>query len=261
MGYYSYGNYNKRSSVSSKLYIATIIGVITFSLAKCGAQLTSNRDNIDTEKSFNFIIDYNGEGTSIVKVDSYSDYRGETVEFRTQDGLQVLSGLHSSEIMYATSYEDAYQRALQLTGGNPDKVYSYDLSQGLDVQVDENKTWNKNFFNLNYNFDYAITETDNGVIITNISTWRDWDDDDKVQFVDASGNIYLTTYMSTKLVNSEYASEDSIYEYALSLAGSEDRITGDIDKETKKVKKLVKKYEPNQIEMVNNDTDYSEDYE
>ena len=245
MGYYS----NKKGylsylPLSAKIYIATIVGVITLSLTKCGAQLTSNRDNIDTEKSFNFIIDYNGEGTSIVKVDSYSDYRGETVEFTTQDGLQVLSGLHHCEIMYATSYEVAYQRALQLTGGNPDKIYSYDLSQGLDVDVDDSKTWNKNFFNLNYNFDYAITETDNGIIITNISTWRDWNEDDKVQFVDADGNIYLTTYMTTKLVNSEYAPEDAIYEYALSLAGSEDRISGDIDKETKKVKKLVKEYEP-----------------
>lgn len=259
MGYYSY----RKSStpVSVKLYIAAIIGVATLSLTKCSSQLSSNRDNIDTEKCFNFIIDYNGEGTSIVKVDSYSDYKGASLEFKTQDGLQILTGLHSSEAMYAASYDMAYERALKLTGGNADKIFSYDLSQGLDVQVDEVKAWNKNFFNLNYDFDYAITETDNGVIITNISSWRDWDDDDKVQFVDADGNIYLTTYMSTKFVNSEYASEESVYQYALSLAGSEDRISGDINQESKKVKRLIKKYDPIENELIISNYDNNDEFE
>ena len=85
----------------------------------------------------------------------------------------------------------------------------------------------------------SITETADGVVITNISTWRDWDDDDKVQFVDADENISLTTYLSTKLVNSEYTTKEAVYQFALSLAGSEDRIFGDVDHESKKINKKI----------------------
>ena len=246
--YYSYRDTG--ASVSSKVYIGILTGVLGLTLVKCGAQLTSNRDNLDTEKSFNYIIDYNSEGTSIVKVDSYSDYRGESVEFATQDGLQVLTGIHKAEVLYAKSYEEAYQRALELTGGDSSKITSYDITRGLDPEVDGSKAWNKNFFNLNYDFDFAITETDKGVVITNISRWRDWDDDDKVQFVDEDDNIYLTTYMSTKLVNSKNASEEAVYDYALTLAGSEERISGDVDKENRKVRKLIKTYNPVENEVI-----------
>ena len=246
--YYSYRDTG--ASVSGKVYVGILVGVLGLTLVKCGAQLTSNRDNLDTEKSFNYVIDYNGEGTSIVKVERYSDYRGESVEYMTQDGLQVLTGIYKAEVLYAKSYEEAYQRALELTGGDSSKITSYDITRGLDPKVDGSKGWNKNFFNLNYDFDFAITETDNGVVITNISRWRDWDEDDKVQFVDENDNIYLTTYMSTKLVNSKNASEEAVYEYALTLAGSEDRLSGDIDKENRKVKRLIKTYNPVENEVI-----------
>ena len=231
---------NYGGDIETKAYIATFLVLLSIGAVSCAAKLKGNRDNIDTEKSFNFMIDYNGKGTSLTIMSRYSDYSGQTVEFTTQDGLKVLAGLNNAEIMYAHTYKEAYARALELAGGNPDDITSYDAMQGLSVYVNGEKTWNRKFINLNYDFDYAITETDNGVIITNISTWRDWDDDDKVQFVDADGNVYLTTYTRAKLLNSENADEQAVYQYALSLAGSEDRLFGDIDKENHKALRLVR---------------------
>lgn len=216
-----------------------VLVALAVGLAKCGSKLGSNRDNIDTEKAFNFIIDHNQKGISLVKIDSYSNYKGQTVEFTTQDGLQVLSGIDYSELMFAKTFDEAMNRALLLAGDKGEEVISYDMNRNLDTSVDGEKNWNKNFLNLNYDFNYAITETENGVVITNISTWRDWEDDDKVQFVDEEGNVYVTTYTNTKLINSKYANEEAVYQYALSLAGSEDRIFGDIDKENQKSLKLI----------------------
>ena len=224
-----------------------VVGIIGLSIRSCGAKLTSNRDNLDTEKAFDYVIDYKGEGTSITKINSYSDYAGQTSEIITQDGLHILTGLTDAELVNVDSYEEAYNRALELSGQNEDKISSYDQLRGLDYEPYEDNVWNKIYFNMNYDFDYAITETDDGVIVKNIKTWRDWDDDDKVQFIDMDGHVYLSSYDNTSLVNSITINEegesiqlpDAVYDYALSVAGSEERLYGDIDKEKAKV--LVKK--------------------
>ena len=248
MSYYS--NYSNDDSFVEGLPAFMLFCLLVIvCLTQCNAKNHSNRDNSDTEKIFNFFVDYNEEGTAVVKINGYSGYDGDTVEFITQDGLQVLTGLCHSELMRATSYEKAYQRALTLAGGNDKKVISYDLNQGLNVNVEDEYTWNKNNFNLNYDFDYAITETEYGVVVTNISTTniskrRDLEDDDKVQFVDSDGIVHFTTFTSTSLLNSLYADEGCVYQYALSLAGSENRLFGDVDLSKHKAKRLVKKYIP-----------------
>ena len=226
----------------------TLIGTIAYTLRSCGAQLSSNRDNFDLEKTFDYVIDYKGEkGTSITKINRYSDYEGQSSEIITQDGLHILTGLTNSELVNVSSYEEAYNRALELSGGQEDEITSYDQLRELDYEPFDSNEWNKKYFNFNYDFDYAITESSDGVIVKNIRTWRDWDSDDKVQFIDMDGNVYLSTFDNTSLVNSSITNEegeelqlsDAVYDYALSLAGSEERLYGDVDKEKGKV--LVKK--------------------
>ncbi len=232
-----YGSSDSTAKVIVTLAFYGIMGL--YLLVQCGAKIKGNRDNIDTEKRFNFIIDYAADGTSIVKVNRYTDYSGQTIEFFTQDGLKVVTGLSNAELMFATSYEEAYKRALELTNGDASKITSYDLNQGLSTEVTGEKTWNKKWVNLNYTYDYEIVETPNGVVITNIPTWRDWDDDEKVQFVDEHGNVYLSTYLDHKLIDSREATDEAVYQYALSLAGSPDRLSGDVDVENQTVRRLV----------------------
>lgn len=227
MGYYS-GD----SDAHPIFYIVggiIIISSLAIGVTKCNAKLNSNRDIIDTEKEFNFAIDYAKTGISVVKIDNYTDYQGITVEYTTQDGLQILTGLNNVELVKTDSFEKAYKIALELSGGEETYVTSYDKNMDLDTTV-TNGEWNKEWYNFNYDFDYAITETEAGVIVTKISSWKDWEEDDKVQFTDMQGNVYLGTYDNVKLLNARSASNDSVYQYALSLAGSEDRLFGDINK-------------------------------
>lgn len=228
------------------------LGCLAVTITKCGAQLSSNRDNIDMEKAFDYLIDYKGEGVSITKIDHYSDYTGQTSEFVTQDGLHVLTGLTDAELVNVNSYEEAYNRALELSGGREDQITSYDQIRGLNHNPETDSSWNKVYFNLNYDFDYAIAESDEGVTVRNIQTWRDWDDDDKVQYLDMDGILYLSSYDNTTLINSAVSNAegesiplpDAVYDYALSLAGSEDRLYGDVDKEEGKVLVKKPKYQP-----------------
>lgn len=208
-----------------------IVGGVIVGLVECNAKLKSNRDIIDTEKGFNVAIDYAYNGVSVVIMDDYSDYTGITAEYVTQDGLQVLTGINNVELMKAQNFDEALSRASVIAGNDDSqKITSYDQMRNLNTNISPD-FWNKNIWNLNYNFDYAIIETDKGVIVTNISTWKDWEDDDKVQYTDKSGNVYLSTYDNVRLINSLGASKDAVYDYALTLAGSEDRLFGDIDKE------------------------------
>lgn len=219
---------NKAILVFSAIALA---GIGIASLVECSAKVNSNRDIIDTEKGFNVAIDYAYDGVSVVIVDDYSDYTGITAEYVTQDGLQVLTGINNVELMKAQNFDEALKRATVLSGNDENqKILSYDQIRSLNTEISPD-FWNKNIWNLNYNFDYAIVETDKGVIVTNISTWKDWEDDDKVQYTDKSGNVYLSTYDNVRLVNSLGASKEAVYDYALTLAGSEDRLFGDIDKE------------------------------
>ena len=66
------------------------------------------------------------------------------------------------------------------------------------------------------------------------------------------GILYLSSYDNTTLINSAVSNAegesiplpDAVYDYALSLAGSEDRLYGDVDKEEGKVLVKKPKYQP-----------------
>ena len=56
------------------------------------------------------------------------------------------------------------------------------------------------------------------------------DEDDKVQLSIEDGPVILRDMSKIKLLNSENAGKNSIYNYALTLAGSEDRVFNHSDK-------------------------------
>ena len=221
--------------------IIVVIGALgVYSLRDYVGRLISNRDNIDTEKFFNYCIDYKDQGVSIIKIQKYNESDGNTAEFYTQDGLHILTSIEDAELLKSSSYTSVYNRALELTNGCEDVILSYDEIRNLSTST-EVGFWNKDILNIDYDFNYVITENELGVNVKNISQWKDWEKDDKLQYKDANGNVHLTTYKNAKLVYGEFPGyEEAVYDYALSLAGTEDRLSGDIDKVNGKVKVLIR---------------------
>ena len=230
MSYYSDSVDKAKLTVS----LLTLGGFLVVGGVKSCSKFNSNRDNFDTVKEFNAVIDYNGEGTMIAKVDNYSDYSGEVVEYSTADGLQVLTGVQNVGLGRATDYDRAYDLTVELSGGEVSRVISYDKLQNLSTNLDSNG-WNKTY-SLNYNFDYCIIENENGVLVKKVVSWKDWDSDDKVQVEFEDGMVILTDFTNLKLINTEYARPNSLYNYALALAGDESRLFGDVEKEDAKVR-------------------------
>lgn len=209
--------------------IGVIVLVCGYNLVRCGSKLSSNRDNLDTEKSFNAVMDENENSISISLIDGYSDYNGSTYQFRTRDGLVVLADSKDSQLLRVDSFEELSSYAEIFANGNSDRIASYDELQGLSVDVDYD-SFTKEYFDMNYDFDSVLIEGEDGIAIFDISSWRDWDDDDKVQLSIIDGPVILKDMGEVKLLNSENADENSIYNYALTLAGSEDRVFNHSDK-------------------------------
>lgn len=209
--------------------IGVIVLVCGYNLVRCGSKLSSNRDNLDTEKSFNAVMDENENSISISLIDGYSDYNGSTYQFRTRDGLVVLADSKDSQLLRVDSFEELSSYAEIFANGNSDRIASYDELQGLSVDVDYD-SFTKEYFDMNYDFDSVLIEGEDGIAIFDISSWRDWDDDDKIQLSISDGPVILKDMGEVKLLNSENADENSIYNYALTLAGSEDRVFNHSDK-------------------------------
>lgn len=209
--------------------IGVIVLVCGYNLVRCGSKLSSNRDNLDTEKSFNAVMDENENSISISLIDGYSDYNGSTYQFRTRDGLVVLTDSKDSQLLRVDSFEELSSYAEIFANGNSDRIASYDELQGLSVDVDYD-SFTKEYFDMNYDFDSVLIEGEDGIAIFDISSWRDWDDDDKIQLSISDGPVILKDMGEVKLLNSENADENSIYNYALTLAGSEDRVFNHSDK-------------------------------
>ena len=219
--------------ISDKIKIGFVGGVLVLScgylLIRCGAQWGSNRDNVDTEKSFNAVMDENEDSISISLIDRYSDYNGRTFQFETQDGLVVLTDSMDSQLLRVDSFEELTSYAETFANGNDDKIYSYDELQGTSVDIDYN-SFSKDYLDMNYDFDTVLLEGEEGIAIFDLYSWRDWADDDKIQISIVDGPVILRDVKEVKLLNTEKASEDSVYNYALSLAGSEDRVFNHSDK-------------------------------
>ena len=216
-----------------KIKVVFVGGLVVFAcgytLVKCSALSNSNRDN-NIEKKFNAVMDENENSISISLIDGYSNYIGSsTYQFRKRDGLIVLADSKDSQLLRVDSFEELSSYAEIFANGNSDKVVSYDELQGLSVDVDYD-SFTKEYFDVNYDYDTVLLEGEEGIAIFDISSWRDENDDDKVQLSISDGPVILKDMSEVKLLNSENADENSVYNYALTLAGSEDRVFNHSDK-------------------------------
>lgn len=191
--------------------------VIAYIIRGC-AQIEGNKDMVDMNKSFNIAIDESSSAISIASIYSYADYAGSQIQFVTQDGLVVLTSTKNTHLLSQGNPELVQEYALALANGDESIIYNYNELQEVD-----NSIWNKDYYNLNYTFDYALIRSEEGIIIAEVDQWRDYEDD-KIQITLTNGTIILKDVDDIKLVNSENAPSDSVYNYALSLVGDESKI-------------------------------------
>ncbi len=190
-----------------------------------GTMLTGcgNKQLIDFNKSFNVVIETNQDNVSVVGISQYSDYIGTQVQFVTEDNLRVLTSTHQTELLKVDSENAALSYATALAGDNIEKVNDYNEMQGVSIDTSAD-AWNKDLLDLNFTYDKAIILSGDNAVITNISTWTDYADDDKIQLKLSDGSCILTNADKIKLINDDDAKEDSLKNYAISLVGDEENV-------------------------------------
>lgn len=187
-------------------------------------QIGSNHEVIDLKKNFNVYMEQTPNTVSVVKVANFTDYQGNTVEFETCDGLRVVTSIENGTLSNKSSYEKAIKLAEVQAKGKEYGVISYDKLQGNDLTLSKG-SWNKKLNSFDYTFDKAIEIEDDGtVVVYNVQSWKDWSDDDKVQFVTFDDEPLLRTYKHIKLVDTRNAADGAFDNYVLSLAGSPEKI-------------------------------------
>lgn len=188
-----------------------VVGMTTYVL------IQGNPDLVDTEKSFPIAIDENEETISIACITGYN-YDGSQVQFVTQDGLVVLTSTKNTHLLKQDDKDLVEEYALALANGDESMIYHYN-----NLEEMQDYGWNKNFFDLNYTYDYALIQSEEGIIIAEVDEWKDYEDD-KIQISLTNGTTILKDVEDVKLVNSSNAPSDSLYNYALSLVGDESKI-------------------------------------
>lgn len=220
-----YGNDGKGKLILSGIAVIGILGYGGYVLVgSTVGKINSNRDKLDTEKAFNMAIEETRNTVSLVNIKNYTDYTGDTVEFETYDGLRVLTSVVNTSLIKENRYQDAYNYAKLLADGQEDRIISYDELQGNEVDL-SNLGWNKRLNNFNYNFDKAIEMEDDGsVIIYDVQSWKDWEDDDKVQIITKDGRVLLSHFKKLRLVDTTNAEKGAFENYVLSLVGEPEKI-------------------------------------
>lgn len=209
----------KNLKITSRAIGLVCAGTIALtSLTGCG-----NKQILDFNKSFNVAVESNNGYVSVAAIKTYSDYSGDQVQFVTEDGLRVLTSTHQTELMKGTDTDKIYAYALSLAGDDETKVMDYNAMQGVSINTDED-SWNKDIFDLHFTYDKAIILSDETATIVELETWRDYDEDDKIQLKLTDGNCILTNMDHVKLINSDEAKNDSLHNYAASLVGNEDNV-------------------------------------
>lgn len=217
--------------VTKKGLALALTGTITLgTMTGCG-----NKQLLDFNKSFNVAFESNNGYVSIVAINTYSDYTGDQVQFVTVDGLMVLTSTDQTQLIKTNDADSIYNYALMLAGNDESKVIDYNAMQGVSIDVSAN-AWNKDIFDFNYTYNKAIILSDNTATIVELNTWKDYEDDDKIQLKFNDETCILTNMENVKLVNDDNAKEDSLYNYALSLVGSEENIIYYNNNSLKKVK-------------------------
>ena len=186
-------------------------------------KVNSNRDLIDTEKSFNIVLEKTPNTVSVVKIANYTDYQGDVVEFENEDGLRILTSIVNSSLMKEDKYDDVYKYAKAVGRNTQYGAISYDKLQGNDLVMREG--WNKKLNNFNYNFDKAVEILDDGTIVVyEVAKWKDWEEDDKLQITTPDGRVWLTHFKNVRLIDTSNAEKGAFENYLVSLAGEQEKI-------------------------------------
>lgn len=240
---YGYEGEGKLKGVLTIGAAIIVLGIGGYHLiGSTAGKINSNRDLIDTEKSFNMAIEQTPNTVSVVKIRNYTDYQGDTVEFETDDGLRVLTSIVNTSLINEDKYQDGFNYATQLANGKSNRVISYDSLQDNGLELSEG--WNKRLANFDYNFDKAVEMTDDGsLIVYNVASWKDWETDDKVQITTTDGRVLLTHFRNVRLIDTSKAEKGAFENYLFSLVGDQDLIQQykNTSKSNENNKKLMKK--------------------
>lgn len=207
----------KNLKLSKKITCLGIAGSLSLStLTGCG-----NKQVLDFNKSFNVVIEKNDENLSVVGIKEYSDYSGSQVQFVTEDNLRVITSTFQTQLIKAENEEVINNYTSKLA--KEENIIRYDALQGTEIDYSVN-SWNKDMLDMHYTYNKAIILSDESATIVELSTWRDYEKDDKVQVKLKDGTCILTNVDKIKLINDDEAENDSLKNYAISLVGSEDKV-------------------------------------
>lgn len=210
-------NRNKKFIIKGTSFIlaGTMLATI---LTGCG-----NKQLVDFNKSFNVAIETNQDNVSIVGIKQYSDYQGTQVQFVTEDNLRVLTSTHQTELLKVKNEDSALNYAIALAGNNEEKINDYNKMQEVSIDTSHD-SWNKDLLDLHFTYDKAIVLSGENAVITYIDSWKDYEEDDKIQLKLTDGSYILTNADKVKLINDDKAKEDSLKNYAISLVGDEQNV-------------------------------------
>ena len=223
--------------IGEKIQIGLVSGFIVFAVVTTGYTLVKkfagNRQTFDFDKSFNVAIEQNDDNVSLVGIKSYADYEGSQIQFKTQDDLLVLTSTHQTQLVKTEDSNKLNNLALALSNNKEENIVEYDKLQGTSIN-DNKDSFNKDVLDFNPTFNKAIILSDDNATVVEIDSWRDYDNDDKIQIKTTDGMTILADTDKVKLINDTKASDDAVKNYAKSLVGSEDNITYYNSNKTKK---------------------------
>lgn len=194
--------------------------MLALSTTGCG-----NKQLVDLNKNFNAVAEVNGDCVSVLGIEKYSDYSGSQVQFVTNDGLVVLTSTHQTQLLNVESGNELKKYALSLAAFEEENINDYDEMQGLTFEANNLGWRNKTLVDLQFVFDKAIILQDDIATIVELETWKDYEADDKIQLRIVNGPDVLTSIDNVKLINDDNASENSLKNYAISLVGSEEKVS------------------------------------
>ena len=196
-------------------------------------KFAGNRQTFDFDKSFNVAIEQNDDNVSVVGIKSYADYEGSQIQFKTQDDLLVLTSTHQTQLVKTEDSNKLNNLALALSNNKERNIVEYDKLQGTSINYNKD-SFNKDVLDFNPTFNKAIILSDDNATIVEISSWRDYDNDDKIQIKTTDGMTILADTDKVKLINDTKSYDGAVENYAKSLVGSEDNITYYNSNKTKK---------------------------
>ena len=201
----------KNIKIGQAFIALALTSTLTLSMTGCNKQV------LDFNKAFNVAVEPNGDSISVVGIVNYNDYNGTQVQFETADGLRILSSTHQLQLVKAHTEEALEAYILSLKDEDDQIIYYSD-----DIEYEG--VFNKRLIDLAYTFNKAIILKDELALIVELDTWRDYEEDDKIQIRLPDGTCILTEIDKVKLINDSIAEEGAIERYAATLVGTIDHV-------------------------------------